>query len=475
MKTNKINNIIISLFLFHISFTQIFSNYIILPFNTEKVNSSLFTSETNYYTLLSIGQPEKTVEMYIKFNRYNFFLGKGLCRSNSFSNYIPNESKTFENYSDYEYKIDQIENATNATDDFFFYANDLDLKNNITILDMQFFYGDNYIESEIVDKEKICGIIGFNIYFKDMKYKDNFFMNILKQNNIISSYTFSFIFSNKNNKYNNYFIIGMNEEEISKIFNSNDLRTIKVRQLVVNQDWRIPIDEFFLSNNLINETNTKKKLMSSDTMASFDNQYDFIIIQQSDFDFIDNYFFRVYINEKKCQLNSDTLYGYKVYFITCDKNFKDEMKKFPNINFMVRDINYTFTLTYEDLFIEFNQKIYFMVVKEYNHRSYSTFGNIFLKKFPLVFDYDKKTVTFIKINNTSNNEKISESRINFYLFFICGICIVSGISFGIIIGKNICNKNKKKRANELADDYDYNINENNNEERLNESGNEINS
>ena len=61
MKTAKINNIIIFIFLFHVLFIQIFSNYIILPFNAKKVNSSSLTSKTNYYTLLSIGQPKNTI------------------------------------------------------------------------------------------------------------------------------------------------------------------------------------------------------------------------------------------------------------------------------------------------------------------------------------------------------------------------------------------------------------------------------
>ena len=114
MKTAKINNIIISIFLFHVLFIQIFSNYIILPFNAKKVNSSSLTSKTNYYTLLSIGQPKKTIEMYLSLKQYHFYLGKGLCRSYPFSDYIPYESETFKIYSDYEYQIDNIKNATNA-------------------------------------------------------------------------------------------------------------------------------------------------------------------------------------------------------------------------------------------------------------------------------------------------------------------------------------------------------------------------
>ena len=123
MKTMKNNNYIISLFLFNLLFIQIYSNYVILPFNTKKLNSSSFLSKTNYYTLLSIGQPQKTVEMYLLLNQYNFYLGKGLCRLNSFSDYIPYESETFKNISDYEDRIGYIKIKVNASDDYFLYTN----------------------------------------------------------------------------------------------------------------------------------------------------------------------------------------------------------------------------------------------------------------------------------------------------------------------------------------------------------------
>ena len=60
------------------------------------------------------------------------------------------------------------------------------------------------------------------------------------------------------------------------------------------------------------------------------------------------------------------------------------------------------------------------------------------------------------------------------LFIIGGICIIVGICFGVFVGKTLWNKNRKKRANELGDDYEYNIDENNNEQKLNDNSNIIN-
>ena len=474
MKITKNNNIGISLFLFQILFLQIFSNYVILPFNIKKENSSSFLSKTNYYTLLSLGQPQKTLELYLLLNQYNFYLGKGLCRLNFFSEYIPYESKTFKNYSDKDYYVGSIINVTNATDNFILFTNDLELKKNITVKDIQFYYGINKFQSEIIDNEKVCGVIGLGINCMIPKYINNYFIKILKQKDVISSYTFSFMFYNNytkniifntNNKYDNFLIIGINETEISNLFNTNDLRTINITS---DYFWRTSIDEIFLSYSDFANKITNKTLISMNTVVIIDNEFDFIFAQKKDFYYIKDYFFKEYIEKKICMLNEDsTLNDYK--YISCDINFKTEMNKFPDINFLIQDFNYTFTLTYKDLFIEFNEKIYFMLVNDYDHSKYWTFGNLFLKKFPFIFDYDKKTITFININiyndiNIKKDEKIS--GINYWLFFIGGICIIVGICFGIIVSDIKWGKNRKKRTNELVDDYEYNTKEDNNEQKL---------
>ena len=479
MKTMKINNIAIFLFLFQILFIQIFSNYIIIPFNTKKQNSSSFISGTNCYTLLSFGRSKKTVELYLLLSVYNFYLGKGLCRSNFFSNYIPDDSETFKNYSDYIYQISYIKNASNVTDDYFLFTNNLDLKQNITVKDTRFYYGINRYEETIIDSEKVCGIIGFSNYCKDQKYQENYFIKILKQNNITSSYGFSFIFSNnytksiisnKNNKYDNILVVGMNETEMSKSFNTNDLKIIKITGYYSSYGWSITIDEIFLSiNNSTNSSITKESIRSHANI-NFDNEIDYIIITKANFTFFCDNFFKEYLDKNICIINEEPK---NTYYISCNSTFKTEMNKFPEINFMIRDINYTFTLTYEDFFVEFNQKIYFMLVYDYFNFYYWTLGNIFLKKFPLVFDYENKKITFINIYNTINNTKGSKLDINYWLLIIGGIGIIVGISLGIFIGKPIWDKNRKKRANELADDYEYNINEDNNEQRLNGNSNII--
>ena len=91
-------------------------------------------------------------------------------------------------------------------------------------------------------------------------------------------------------------------------------------------------------------------------------------------------------------------------------------------------------------------------------------GNQITLKYPFVFNSDSGVIGlytgFSKESNIKNNEK------NFFIKFAKLIIIIFLsiilIVLGIIIGKKIYGIKRKKRANELLDDYEYNSNEKNN-------------
>ena len=66
------------------------------------------------------------------------------------------------------------------------------------------------------------------------------------------------------------------------------------------------------------------------------------------------------------------------------------------------------------------------------------------------------------INNEIDNGKISTTT----LILIIVLCGIFFIAIGLILGKIIF-KNKRKKANELEDNYDYNPYGNKNEENIN--------
>jgi flagellar biosynthesis/type III secretory pathway M-ring protein FliF/YscJ len=125
-------------------------------------------------------------------------------------------------------------------------------------------------------------------------------------------------------------------------------------------------------------------------------------------------------------------------------------------------------------------KILFLVVYNSYEKNIWYFGKIFMKKYPFVFDYDKKTISFVNIYNInkSDNDKNHEPEKgeeaytfwDYFKIFIIIILIVLGIIIGVVIGRLLWYKNRKKRANELDDDYEYsNSKMNNKNEILNQN------
>ena len=96
-------------------------------------------------------------------------------------------------------------------------------------------------------------------------------------------------------------------------------------------------------------------------------------------------------------------------------------------------------------------------------------GRILLKKYLTVFNADKKQIYFY---NKIPEEKIEENIKSFFdkykiviiiIAFIVIILVIYG--FGILTGKCIY-KGRRKKANELDDNYDYKSDQENNGESL---------
>ena len=100
-----------------------------------------------------------------------------------------------------------------------------------------------------------------------------------------------------------------------------------------------------------------------------------------------------------------------------------------------------------------------------NNKRFWNFGRVFLKKYQFVFDNDQKTITYIGINNINQKQRakddIKTNNTNFFknntyiIIILAIVIIIIAVFVGIFLGGKIYNKNKKKRANELDDDYEY--------------------
>ena len=148
------------------------------------------------------------------------------------------------------------------------------------------------------------------------------------------------------------------------------------------------------------------------------------------------------------------------------------------MNFEYKEQNILFSLTFNDLFLEKDDKYIFLVIFPENYynvkHSYWYLGIPFYNAYQLVFNYDSKTIGLYlskndigvinkdenktnKIANGENEKNKNRNIVRTLLEILFGICLVIIAYF---IGKKI-NEQRKKRANELQDDYEYYLNNKN--------------
>ena len=132
------------------------------------------------------------------------------------------------------------------------------------------------------------------------------------------------------------------------------------------------------------------------------------------------------------------------------------MKNFPNLYLYSRELSFTFNLDYNDVFIEQNNKIYFLIIgknKNKNEKAWR-FGIIFIKKYPFIFDHERKTIGFVNLDkfNKDNNIKRKNKEIKDYFLYSL---LFFGIIIGLFIGRRIWNKHRKLKANELEEKFEY--------------------
>ena len=170
---------------------------------------------------------------------------------------------------------------------------------------------------------------------------------------------------------------------------------------------------------------------------------------------------------------------YKFFYCKKDKVDLTEMK---NINFYIRDKNMTFVLEPKNLFYEYNGYLYYLIIyKQFNiddgNKDFEwTFGTTFLKKYILTFDTEDKLVYYyskLRDGNDdfiSKNEEEEESNSNLkyiILIIILSVVFISSITFFLIYINKI--KPRKKKANELDEEFEYN---NKNEKKDKEENND---
>ena len=183
---------------------------------------------------------------------------------------------------------------------------------------------------------------------------------------------------------------------------------------------------------------------------------------------IHNVFFEDLINKELCKVEylDENVYTNSYYIYSCnnDENILNKIKYFPPLYLEIKTQNLQFIFTYEDLFLQFNNRIYFLIAfrdeKYYVYSSKWYFGEIFLRKYITSFDYDSKSIIFYRnqvndanLNSKTIYEKKENKKSNIFgiLRILLEIFMVIFIIFMLYIFYRKIRSKRKLHANELED------------------------
>ena len=148
----------------------------------------------------------------------------------------------------------------------------------------------------------------------------------------------------------------------------------------------------------------------------------------------------------QCKLLS----SHKYKFVLCNKDL--DVDKFPKLEFYSDELDHTFVLEGKDLFVfdSKNNNYLFLVVFDLYAPVETTWelGLPFLRKEKLYFDMEKEN---LGVCLDDNKQAKTNSMQIIYAAIICFLlALVVGLYF-----MNTSKKQRKKRANELVEDYEY--------------------
>ena len=118
------------------------------------------------------------------------------------------------------------------------------------------------------------------------------------------------------------------------------------------------------------------------------------------------------------------------------------------------DLNFTFVLTYKDLFLKINDTYFFLFYFNLAWAKGFKLGKIFFQKYNIIFDQDGKTLGLYK-----QYKSIEKRGFNYQILIIIGCVLIIIVMFLYI--KYLSPLRKRRiRANELEDQFSYESNNN---------------
>ena len=397
----------------------------------------------NYYVITSVF-PVPNITISKNHRKYNFpetFFNKyDFYNENKSNSSILNWCRESEYYN--------AEECCSVNDTILFYT-EVNMENKMII-------NINFEMMRNVD-DNITGEIGLNLY-DEVGRTYNTFLGILKKNDLIKDYNWYFDFDSWNNKKGKIVIGSLPHEDYPNIYSEDDLYYTQSIQLTRLSYMEMRFDSVYFNNKEDKIfLNTLAELRYDSNIIIGDNEYEKYLLSKIDY----------LLDQKKCFNDTfkdyEYYFNYTFYYCINDKNIKQKLNEIlPTIYFYCNDFNHTFEIKFNEILIEKNNYIYIPIIFNDISRKWSL-GKVFTLKHKFVFNQDKKEIGFYRMENL---EKKETRNYMIYIKIIIFITLSAILLFlGLKIGKML-NKSRKKRANELTDDYEY-YSDSNNENNIN--------
>ena len=430
---------------------QDINSYITFPllkdipsFSKEETPSEIIEKlfDSNLYIKMIIGSENTEVKTYLSNQRHELMIA-----GNKIKNHKYNENKSLSYKCTYcnekEFPYGDYNGGIISTENFKIKFNGKEIK---TINRMNFILGTN--SPYMNPPEAFVGLI---LPYFDSELNYNLFKS-LKLTNSTNTYNWYLNFTENDSKM----FIDIFPHKIEN--NKYDIKKLVTTE-AINDGYFLIWGLLFTS---VYYDNKKYNISTSDNIrAKIDFSKNYILAPNDTGIYIENIFFNEYYQKNICFKKS--INNNKQYFIYCKNSNEFDPKNFKNIYFKSLGLSSIFEFNYKDLFFYKDNYIYFLVL--FQEETYWTFGELFLKKYLLIFEHDKKTISFYKNNENKDDENNENENNKGFNYNILYISLLSFIFIGIIvvIVIVILKKGKRKnRANELVDDdFDYTSDKNN--------------
>ena len=462
-----------------LSFIQIHS-YIKIPlklypnqiFNVSNP-SNTFNSmiNTQLYAKIDIGTPKQTILLSLELEKNEFYISR-------YNPTVSTEKYTIYNFQNFNEKLSSsFSFSKDAAEDVYYNTNFLLA---IKAKDI-FYFGEQKGEIEFYSAdhltEEIPGELGLQIEPIDdlnsaFDNSNESFLKKIKNNRLIENYIWTIVFNPDSNNKNEdaYLYIGdylHNIDNSGLIYKNTKFKKDSLSS-VNAYIWQKTVKPEFEMNKLILYRNNDPNDIIQDIKYGKNYlrvklDYNLGGIQGSEI--IRNYLeTNIFTEENKCHKDS-FYYRNKYFFYYCDKN-KDTINKikknFPTLQFIHQDFNFNFMVSVDDIIVEKDDYVYFLIFFNDFYKYDWRLGRPFLNKYNFMIDQDGKKVLFYSEKEEIVLPGLKKKSVVFLLIFL----IIVFLLLGILLGRKIYKtKMYRKHANILEDNFDYTIqDESNNKE-----------